>query len=460
MGEKDIKRVNFFDGQFLKEAEFNGLSEYMVHMRRRMLFMLFDKSGVVQVGDKPLAIEPEGGGSKRIRIRAGTAVGMRPDAVEAKEIVLQSDIASIDLSSTLQAGNKGIVTIHYDEEPLSESLSAGDVPGITRIREKAVITVHVNQLTALNATNGEPFVRLGDVSFDSMDVDYKFRDNAFLRPTLLAQTPSISVDKTEVTAGQRDVILTVTSFGGFPPLSGVTANNVTIDPTVGQVTVSEAQINSVKLKINPPRDADPGKRTLTIKVNNISAQTSFLVQAALTITGFVPARTDDPLFRINGTAFQVPATVQFATASGSTAPVEFGLASFTQMTCPIVKIPADAISGRVKVNSAGRDATSDNPVAPPPEITGAEPGTETSGGTTHPVLLLKGKRFFPRGAGTTAGTTVVLVRNDGPTIQLGSPTPTADGLKVNAQSTGGNPATVLITTDGGQAKSAGTVSFA
>ena len=38
MKEIDIKRVNFFDGQYLQKEEFIDLSNYIVHMRRRLLF--------------------------------------------------------------------------------------------------------------------------------------------------------------------------------------------------------------------------------------------------------------------------------------------------------------------------------------------------------------------------------------------------------------------------------------
>jgi hypothetical protein len=56
MKEIDIKRVNFFDGQYLQKEEFIDLSNYIVHMRRRLLFVMFRKSGVIQAEDDDLKV--------------------------------------------------------------------------------------------------------------------------------------------------------------------------------------------------------------------------------------------------------------------------------------------------------------------------------------------------------------------------------------------------------------------
>src|SRR5262249_45595961 len=156
MAEAEIKRVNFFDGQFLKEAEFNDLSNYMVHMRRRLLFVLFNQSGVIQAGGGDLQLDAPVQGQKILRVRAGMAIGKRADLAEAKEIILRDD-AQIDISNVqntdvfsvpvaLQGTDTGIVTIHYEEQNVKDPPSEGDVSGDTRIKERARITVHRNQL--------------------------------------------------------------------------------------------------------------------------------------------------------------------------------------------------------------------------------------------------------------------------------------------------------------------------
>ena len=43
--EPEIKRINHFDGLFLKEGEFQTEQLYHQHMRRRVHYVLFDKSG-------------------------------------------------------------------------------------------------------------------------------------------------------------------------------------------------------------------------------------------------------------------------------------------------------------------------------------------------------------------------------------------------------------------------------
>src|SRR4051794_19707204 len=98
MAEIDIKRTNFFDGQFLKEAEFLDLDAYHLHMRRRWAFVLFNQSGVVQATPTDLALEVPNPAVKQFRVRAGMAIGKRPDLIEAKEIVLSQDTPLIDLT--------------------------------------------------------------------------------------------------------------------------------------------------------------------------------------------------------------------------------------------------------------------------------------------------------------------------------------------------------------------------
>src|SRR5262249_46945402 len=161
MAEIEIKRTNFFDGQFLKQAEFLDMDGYHVHMRRRWAFVLFNQSGVVQAAATDLNVEVPNLAQKQLRVRAGMAIGKRPDLAEAKEVVLREDTALIDLTSiganvpaALQAGDTGIVTVHYLEEAVAQPPSEGDVAGNTRIKERAQITVHRNNLPGPNAANG------------------------------------------------------------------------------------------------------------------------------------------------------------------------------------------------------------------------------------------------------------------------------------------------------------------
>src|SRR5262249_50791142 len=97
MTEVEIQRINFFDGQFLKDADFNGLSEYMVHMRRRILYVLFNRSGVLKVSGPDLAVQVPDQSVKKILIKPGMAIGRRDEEMEAKEIILRQEM-TIDLT--------------------------------------------------------------------------------------------------------------------------------------------------------------------------------------------------------------------------------------------------------------------------------------------------------------------------------------------------------------------------
>src|SRR3954454_21873233 len=170
MAETEIKRVNFFDGQFLKQDELNDLTNYAVRMQRRMLFALFDKSGVVDTGSADLAVDVPTPGQKAIRVRAGMAIGRRSDVAEAHEIILRQDVAPISLTAAsatvpvpLQPGDTGIVTIHYDEQP-----AGGDAAHPTRIKEIAMVMVHRN--APPEPDPARPLIVLGKVAFDSMVV--------------------------------------------------------------------------------------------------------------------------------------------------------------------------------------------------------------------------------------------------------------------------------------------------
>jgi hypothetical protein len=320
MAEIEIKRVNFFDGQFLKEGEFLDLDAYHRHMRRRWAYVMFDKSGVIQseAEDLTIVVEPSPPAPpKTIRAKAGMAIGKNVNALEAKEIVHREDDV-IDLTTQgIAAGGTAWVTLHYEEEKVADPPSEGDVPGETRIREHARVKIHASQPPATNPANGEPFIVLGTVTFDTMTIDTSQRQVAFLKASLLAsvpQAPQITLAPNQVTAGGQ-VTINVTSSGGFN-LSGVTVGNVTILPNTGisNLAVSNPQATSLKLTFTLAANAPAGARTVTITVGGVSAQASFTVQAANqppTITSLPAAATRNQLMTIGGTNFIAPVTVTF-----------------------------------------------------------------------------------------------------------------------------------------------------
>jgi hypothetical protein len=196
MAEAEIQRVNFFDGQFLKQAEFLDLDAYHLHMRRRWAYALFNQSGVIQATAADLTVQVENLAQKKIRVKAGMAIGKRDDLAEAKEIVLRED-QIIDLRAeqlSLQNGDTAIIAIQYQEEPVANPPSEGDTPGNTRIKEHAILSIFRN---ALPAPSGEPLVRLADVDFQQMTIKTTQRQTALINTGLVGaqpqpQTPTIT----------------------------------------------------------------------------------------------------------------------------------------------------------------------------------------------------------------------------------------------------------------------------
>jgi hypothetical protein len=81
--------------------------------------------------------------------------------MEAKEIVLREDSLPIDLNAQVPAlvdGDKAIIAVHYDEQPIAIPASEGDVPGMTRIRELVNITVHKNSLPVSHSLSSAPSI--------------------------------------------------------------------------------------------------------------------------------------------------------------------------------------------------------------------------------------------------------------------------------------------------------------
>jgi len=457
MAEIPIQRVNFFDGQFLKQGEFNDLSTYMVHLRRRLLFVLFNQSGVVQASPQDLTIEVPNPAQKVIRVKAGMAIGMRPDLAEAKEIILGQDTLPIDLTTLqppLQANDIGIVTVNYDEEGVAVPPSEGDVPGNTRINEKAIIAVHRNSLPSPNAQNGEPFIQLGNINFNTMSVDTTQRQRAFLQGSLIAATSQISLSPNTVPAA-GNVSITVTSSG--LNLSGATVGSVVISDMAGitNVAVSNQQPTSMTLRFTLT-NAAAGARNVTISVNNVSASTSFTVLAGLTLTSFagVNEPANDLLFKINGTGFAPPVIVEFSASGGGFA-AAIALpppnVAATQVTIPSASIPPDATVGPVRVQSGGNPPMiSGFNVTPPPIVTNVP-----SAAQTQTNITITGSRFF-------TGTAVILPGNQSRGPNSATPFPAATfgesltqtQIVVRVTSNSNTAARVQVVTEGGTVLSA------
>lgn len=356
MAEQEIKRVNFFNGQFLKQEEFLDLDKYHLHMRRRWTYVMFDKSGVVQATASDLTIEgpnehPELS-PKSIRVKAGMAIGKREDLAESREIVLLAD-QTINLSAQgVLTGEKAIITIHRQEVEESPS-SDGGVTGNTRILEQAIITVHRNNITDSrpDKSKSEPFVTLGAFTFDDMKpVSPSPRQTAFLNVSLLSTLQIILSSGTVVQGGQ--ITATVSSSMN---LSAVNASNFALptDVTLGAIVSPNATTLTVPLNIGS--SATVGTVTVTITVSGITAQASFTVQALVlppTISKvFGPSlenvvKKSQPM-TIEGTNFFPAISVQFF---NGTIVNNFTLATNSKI---VFNVPSAAATGKITVVAQG-----------------------------------------------------------------------------------------------------------
>lgn len=401
MAEIEIKRTNFFDGQFLKQDEFIDLDLYHQHLRRRWAFVLFKQSGIVQTSPDDLQVVVPNALNKLIVVKAGMAIGKRNDLKEAREVILREDTLPIDLTvgsisvPTPLVGGTGFVTVHYVEEPVAIPPSEGDVPGNTRIREHARITVH-NALPGATAPNGEPYIRLGDVTFATMVPDPSPRQRAFLNADLLAATPTLGVSPNQVTAGVS-VALTVTSTG--LSLLGLTPAGVTVSGsgvTVSNVVVVNASTATVTVAVAV--NAAAGARTLTIG----GVPASLTVQAGLNVTGFTPVGIGaaNEFLRIDGTGFAAgqSATVFFSGPGSPPPNLPVNVAGINvtavQISIPLAEFlaggqAAQAVVGPVTVTTGGNTVTSAGNVTPPPTV----PVLSSTSLAQGSLLTLTGQRF-------------------------------------------------------------------
>jgi hypothetical protein len=364
MAEIEIKRTNFFDGQFLKQAEFLDLDAYHVHMRRRWAFVLFDQSGVIETSQTDMIVTAVAN-TKRIKVTAGMAIGKRLDLAEAKEIVLSADSAEIDLGSpsanvptALQPGDTGIVTVHYLEEPVAQPPSEGDVAGPTRIKEHAQITVHRNNLPGTNAANGEPFVTIGQIPFTSMVPDKSPRQTAHLNVALVASIQVVMSANSVTQGGQIDATVTASM-----DLSAVTANSGHITITGGGVSilnVTHLTQTSLKITLSVAGNAAVGSDSIKVTVGGTSGQASFTVQAAVaapTIAGPASA-TKNQAITITGTNFIAPQNGNVVVTFNSAAPVNIAANQINQLATQIsMTVPGAATTGNLTVSAAGGIAT-------------------------------------------------------------------------------------------------------
>jgi hypothetical protein len=122
-----IKRLHYFDHQFLVEADFTDEQKYHLDMRRRLNRLLYT-FGIAE------GLEIAKSAAKTVTVRPGVALDRF-----GREMIVEADHV-VDLSNTTQfpAGATIFITIAYQEQE-SDPTTATGVSGNTRITEQPVV---------------------------------------------------------------------------------------------------------------------------------------------------------------------------------------------------------------------------------------------------------------------------------------------------------------------------------
>jgi hypothetical protein len=122
-----IKRLNYFDHQFLVEADFTAQQNYHLNMRRHLNRVLHT-FGIAE------GLEVAKTASRSVTVKPGTAIDR-----DGRETLLEA-ARVIDLDATqFPAGTFVFITAAYRETPSDPSTATG-VAGNTRVTEEAIIS--------------------------------------------------------------------------------------------------------------------------------------------------------------------------------------------------------------------------------------------------------------------------------------------------------------------------------
>ena len=329
MAEKEIKRMNFFDGQFLKEGEFIDEQYYHLHMRRRMNYILFENAGVINVNSDDLKFINIDNSNKTFRVKAGMAISRNDNDMEAKEIILRQDSPTLNLNDEgITSGQTAYVTIHYEEELANDPPSEGDIDKETRVKEKAVVEVHSSKPTG-PAPNGEEYIYLGALNYDNMtNPDYNNRNEAKIRASLVgaAALPAPTIMGISEHSGVPGDVVTATITG--TNLTG--ANAVAFSGSGVTATIQPGgTATALSVSITIDAAASSGPRTFTVTTPGGTADSAGVVGAEfevetppqpVVVSSFSPGNVvpGQSNFQIRGSNIRDPNLSTGASAAGTT----------------------------------------------------------------------------------------------------------------------------------------------
>jgi hypothetical protein len=227
-----IKRLHYFDQQFLVDSDFALEQGYHVTMRRR-INKVFHSFGITD------GLQVVRSGSRQVTVKAGGAIDR-----DGREIVLDTDQV-IDLSNANQfPGNATVfVTVAYQETQTDPSTATG-APGNTRVTEAAIVAA----VTTAPATDGS-VVRLarftlagsGDVPGnpnDEIDSGVRQAASSKLAAASVAETNLAAPLLTKINSSIA-TIEGIANPGGNIDLAGTGAISVTGDVTNKKVIITE-----------------------------------------------------------------------------------------------------------------------------------------------------------------------------------------------------------------------------
>jgi hypothetical protein len=228
-----IKRLHYFDQQFLVDTDFSEEQSYHVAMRRR-INKAFHAFGITD------GLQVLRSASRQVTVKAGGAVDK-----DGREMVLDTDhVLDLGNASQFPANATVFVTIAY-AEALSDPSTAAGAPGNTRVTESA----SVSAVTTTPAADGSVirlarFTLTGNADVpgnpnDELDGGVRQLATSKLAAASVAETNLAATLLAKVNASIAS-IEGVANPGGNIDLAGGGAINITPDAANKRVIIAEA----------------------------------------------------------------------------------------------------------------------------------------------------------------------------------------------------------------------------
>jgi hypothetical protein len=239
-----IKRLHYYDQQFLVEADFTAEQRYHLDMRRRLSRVLHT-AGIAE------GLEVLKTGARQVTVKAGTAI----DAV-GRELVLEAD-QPVDLSNltNFPAGGTVFVTIAYQEAQTDPSTATG-APGNTRFTEAPLVqATSVPPAASGPPTDGSVVILARFVKTTTGDVPGNLNDalDSGARQSVSSKIAAGAVAEANLApalAGKINTPSGIASIDGVNNPGGnvdlIAANAVTLTPNNTNKTITIGESHSAR----------------------------------------------------------------------------------------------------------------------------------------------------------------------------------------------------------------------